>query len=157
MADMGIGMVSQGRMAFTPKRIRGIQGLKAIIAGRRNWRPSMPELSYNYFPGCSLERNAEAYHKSSTLRQPRLGLTVRGDRRLELLRRDRVHLASYAGVLRAHRRNLAQAVKSNGGRDLVAPCSACYLNLKKCDKYMRADVDLAEKRQPGAGRGRAVV
>lgn len=32
IADMGIGMVTKGRMAFTPKRIRGIQGLKAIIA-----------------------------------------------------------------------------------------------------------------------------
>jgi heterodisulfide reductase subunit C len=32
VADMGLGMVTKGRMAFTPKRIRGIQGLKAIIA-----------------------------------------------------------------------------------------------------------------------------
>ncbi len=32
MADMGIGMVSRGRMAFRPKRIHDIQGLKAIIA-----------------------------------------------------------------------------------------------------------------------------
>jgi heterodisulfide reductase subunit C len=32
IADMGFGMVTKGRMAFTPKRIRGIQGLKAIIA-----------------------------------------------------------------------------------------------------------------------------
>ena len=32
LAGMGIGMITKGRMAFTPKRIRGIQGLKAIIA-----------------------------------------------------------------------------------------------------------------------------
>jgi hypothetical protein len=32
IAEMGFGMVTKGRMAFTPKRIRGIQGLKAIIA-----------------------------------------------------------------------------------------------------------------------------
>ncbi len=32
MRDMGMGMVSKGRMAFRPKRIQGIQGLKAIIA-----------------------------------------------------------------------------------------------------------------------------
>ena len=32
MAGMGMGMVSKGRMAFTPKRILGIHGLKAIIA-----------------------------------------------------------------------------------------------------------------------------
>ena len=32
IADMGIGMVTKGRMAFTPKRIQGIAGLKQIIA-----------------------------------------------------------------------------------------------------------------------------
>jgi hypothetical protein len=32
MADMGFGMVTKGRMAFTPKRIRGIAGFKKIIA-----------------------------------------------------------------------------------------------------------------------------
>ena len=32
IADMGIGMVSKGRMAFMPKRIRDIKGLKAILA-----------------------------------------------------------------------------------------------------------------------------
>jgi heterodisulfide reductase subunit B len=55
-------------------------------------------------------------------------------------------LASYSLIAR----NLAQAAKSNGApqggtHDLVAPCSACYLNLKKCDKYMRVDPALAEK------------
>jgi quinone-modifying oxidoreductase subunit QmoC len=32
MANMGIGMVAKGRMAFTPKRIRDLDGLKKIIA-----------------------------------------------------------------------------------------------------------------------------
>jgi hypothetical protein len=32
IADMGIGMVTKRRMAFTPKRIQGLQGLKQIIA-----------------------------------------------------------------------------------------------------------------------------
>jgi heterodisulfide reductase subunit C len=32
MADMGLGMITKGRMAFTPKRIHGIDGLKKIIA-----------------------------------------------------------------------------------------------------------------------------
>jgi heterodisulfide reductase subunit B len=50
-------------------------------------------------------------------------------------------LASYSLIAR----NLAQAVRSDGGRDLVAPCSACYLNLKKCDKYMRVDAALTQK------------
>jgi hypothetical protein len=32
IASMGIGMVSRGRMAFTPTRIKGLDGLKAILA-----------------------------------------------------------------------------------------------------------------------------
>ena len=32
IAGMGIGMVSKGRMAFTPSRIKGMEGLKAILA-----------------------------------------------------------------------------------------------------------------------------
>jgi heterodisulfide reductase subunit C len=32
IASMGIGMVSRGRMAFKPTRIKGLEGLKAILA-----------------------------------------------------------------------------------------------------------------------------
>jgi hypothetical protein len=32
IADMGISMVTKGRISFTPKRIKGIDGLKAILA-----------------------------------------------------------------------------------------------------------------------------
>jgi heterodisulfide reductase subunit C len=32
IADMGISMVTKGRLSFTPKRIKGIDGLKAILA-----------------------------------------------------------------------------------------------------------------------------
>jgi len=31
MAGMGFGMVTKGRMAFTPTRIKGMDGLKAIL------------------------------------------------------------------------------------------------------------------------------
>lgn len=32
IADMGVGMVTKGRISFTPKRIKGIDGLRAILA-----------------------------------------------------------------------------------------------------------------------------
>jgi hypothetical protein len=32
MAPMGIAMVTKGRMGFTPHRIRGVAGLRAILA-----------------------------------------------------------------------------------------------------------------------------
>jgi heterodisulfide reductase subunit B len=43
-------------------------------------------------------------------------------------------------------RNLALAAKqANGSRTVVAPCSACYLNLAKADYYMRERPALGEK------------
>jgi heterodisulfide reductase subunit C len=32
IADMGVGMVTKGRMAFTPTRIHGLDGLKRVLA-----------------------------------------------------------------------------------------------------------------------------
>jgi heterodisulfide reductase subunit B len=42
-------------------------------------------------------------------------------------------------------RNLALATKSNGFKKIVAPCSSCYLNLLKTDKYMGENQDLNKK------------
>jgi len=43
-------------------------------------------------------------------------------------------------------RNLALASKqANGARTVVAPCSACYLNLAKADYYMRESPKLGER------------
>jgi heterodisulfide reductase subunit B len=48
-------------------------------------------------------------------------------------------MAAYALVAR----NLAQATKNDGLKEMVAPCSACYLNLSKCDAYLTEDAALA--------------
>jgi heterodisulfide reductase subunit B len=102
-------------------------------------------MKYSYFPGCSLERNAAAYNISTLAIAKPLGI--------ELLEIDDWNccgateyislnlLASYALIAR----NLAQATKNNGIKQLVAPCSACYLNLKKCDSYMTESPALSEK------------
>jgi heterodisulfide reductase subunit B2 len=113
----------------------------------------MADLVYSYFPGCSLERNAEAYHKSSVAAAGALGMHFQeiddwnccGATEYISLHM----LASYSLVAR----NLAIAARGNGSRDLVAPCSACYLNLKKCDKYMRTDPVLAERVNAALGAG----
>jgi heterodisulfide reductase subunit B len=108
----------------------------------------MSSFRYSYFPGCSLERNAEAYQRST--------LAVAGLLGIEFAEIDdwnccgateyiSLHmLASYSLIAR----NLALAARrmpDGGQHELVAPCSACYLNLSKCDKYMRTDADLADK------------
>ncbi len=102
-------------------------------------------MKYGYFPGCSLERNAAAYDKSAKAVAAPLGMefvevedwNCCGATEYISLNL----LASYA----LSARNLAQAVRTDGMGELVAPCSACYLNLTKCDKGMRESPALAAK------------
>lgn len=93
---------------------------------------------YGYYPGCSLERNASAYDKSTRAIAPALGLTFNeiddwnccGATEYISLEK----LPAYALV----GRNLALAAEqSDNGHHLVAPCSACFLNLRKADRYLR--------------------
>lgn len=101
-------------------------------------------MKYGYYPGCSLEHNAASYHTSCMAVARTLGF--------ELMEIEDWNccgateyvslnlIASYTLIAR----NLAQTTKSDGIRQLVAPCSACYLNLRKCDKYMGENSKLAE-------------
>jgi heterodisulfide reductase subunit B len=101
---------------------------------------------YGYYPGCSLERNASAYHDSIMSIAPLLDL--------ELVEVDDWNccgateyiaidlLPAYALIAR----NLALAAdQSKNGSQLVAPCSACYLNLSKADNYLRRSPEMARK------------
>jgi heterodisulfide reductase subunit B2 len=102
-------------------------------------------MNYSYFPGCSLEKNAAAYHTSS--------MAISGPLGIELQEIDDWNCcgateyvslnltASYALIAR----NLAQATKNPNSKQVVAPCSACFLNLKKCDRYMAESKKLSEK------------
>lgn len=102
-------------------------------------------MKYSYFPGCSLERNAAAYNVSTLATAKTLGM--------ELVEIDDWNccgateyisldlLASFSLIAR----NLAQAKKTPGVSQVVAPCSACYLNLRKTNSYMHQSPELASK------------
>ncbi len=102
-------------------------------------------MKYSYFPGCSLERNAAAYHISALAVAKPLGMEFAEVEDWNCCgATEYVSLnltASYALIAR----NLAQAAKNAETTQLVAPCSACYLNLRKCDNYMANSPALAEK------------
>ncbi len=97
---------------------------------------------YAYFPGCSLEKMALSYHKSSLETTSALGVELE-----ELEDWNCCGATAYfhldeilASTLVA--RNLAMAEKQ--GLDFVAPCSACYKNAYFTNTYMKEDEDLAE-------------
>jgi heterodisulfide reductase subunit B len=93
---------------------------------------------YLYYPGCSMESNAKAYQESLTSISKPLELVLS-----EIADWNCCGATEYVGISLTPAyaligRNLALAEQqSNGTKTVVAPCSACYLNLAKADYYMR--------------------
>ncbi len=99
-------------------------------------------MKYLFYPGCSMQRSAKPYLDSLKLVEKTLGLesvdvedwNCCGATEFSSVNRT----ASHAIV----GRNLALAQEQASGTDeLVAACSACYLNLSKTDHFMREDAD----------------
>lgn len=104
-------------------------------------------MNYSYYPGCSLERNASAYHLSAMAVAKPFALTMAeiddwnccgATEYIALHRR-----AAYALVAR----NLALAAQQrpNGEpgtyQHMAVPCSACFLNLSKVEQYLQKSDD----------------
>lgn len=100
---------------------------------------------YILYPGCSMESSAKAYYDSLLKVAPVLGLGLE-----EIDDWNCCGATEYLGISLAPAyslisRNLALASKQvNGSRTVVAPCSACYLNLAKADYYMREQPKLGK-------------
>lgn len=113
-------------------------------------------MKYGYMPGCSLEKNASAYNQST------LALTGPFDLQfVELEDWNCCGATEYfsINILPAYAivgRNLAIAAQqkiNNDTHQLVSPCSACFLNLKKTDHYMGESKDLNKKVNQALGAG----
>jgi heterodisulfide reductase subunit B len=102
-------------------------------------------MKYSYYPGCSLERNAAAYHISAVAATKPFGVEF-----VEIEDWNCCGATEYISLnlLAAYSlitRNLALAARQNNGGQLVAPCSACFLNLSKTEQYLSASPELLEK------------
>lgn len=101
-------------------------------------------MRYMYYPGCSLHGTGKPYEESllAVLRQ--LGVQWQ-----EIDDWNCCGATAYMSVnpRKAHAlasRNLAlaeQQVSGEGGVDIMAPCSACYLVLSKAKKFLQADAN----------------
>ena len=100
---------------------------------------------YIYYPGCSLEGSARAYASSLSAIVAPLGVKLH-----EIDDWNCCGATEYMTLspLRGHAliaRNLALAeAQRDGASTLVAPCSACYVNLAKTDRYYRESSGFAE-------------
>lgn len=90
-------------------------------------------MKYLYYPGCSLEGTAKEYDRST-----RAVLAALGAELVELSDWTCCGASAALAVsellaLALPARNLALAEAQGEGLDLLVPCSACYLNLKKAE------------------------
>lgn len=93
-------------------------------------------MKYAYYPGCSLGRSAWSYEASTKAIAEALGMEL-----VEVQDWNCCGASEYFSVNRTVAyalvaRNLALAAHGNGLGQLLAPCSMCYLNLRKTDHYM---------------------
>lgn len=94
-------------------------------------------MKYLYYPGCSLDGSALEYNISTKAVLNALGVEL-----LELPDWTCCGATAAAAVspllsLVLPSRNLAIAEKASDACDIIVPCSACYLNLKKAEESIR--------------------
>ena len=103
-------------------------------------------MKYGYYPGCSLERNARAYHQSTVAVAQRLGLTLEEIEDWNCCGATEMMSLEALPAYSLVARNLAIAQSQfPAGTDLIAPCSACFLNLRKTAYHLRTSKRLADQ------------
>lgn len=100
-------------------------------------------MRYGYYPGCSLTNTARPYEISTRAIAGELGLTFDEVEDWNCCGATEYMSLNKTAAYALIGRNLALAAQG-GMRELVAPCSACYLNLRKTDHYMKKYSRLGE-------------
>jgi heterodisulfide reductase subunit B len=96
---------------------------------------------YAYYPGCSLQATAQSYDTSAKVVGKALGLVFNEVDDWNCCGATEYFSLNSLPAYSLVARNLSLAVDT-GSSDLVAPCSACFLNLHKTEKYMGKYDDL---------------
>ena len=100
-------------------------------------------MKYAYFPGCSLEKNASAYHVSAMAATRPFGVEFAEVDDWNCCGATEYIALNLMAAYTLVTRNLALTAQMQdleadraGMKQLVAPCSACFLNLSKVEKYL---------------------
>jgi heterodisulfide reductase subunit B len=107
-------------------------------------------MKYTYFPGCSLESTAKEYDLSTRLVMRELGVELEELQDWNCCGASAAEISSHLLALVLPARNLALAEAAskssgNGNGQLVASCSACYVNLRKAEETARIDAALLDR------------
>jgi len=101
-------------------------------------------MKYFYYPGCSLEGTAQEYDASTQAVMRALGAELVQIEDWTCCGASAGDAVSYLLSMVLPARNLALAERSAIDADMLVPCSACYLNLKKVEDHTRRDDKLLE-------------
>ncbi len=100
-------------------------------------------MRYAYYPGCSLECSSAAYDMSIRAVCDLLGIQLEEIDDWNCCGATEYHSLHKLTACAVIARNLA--LVDSRLNQVVAPCAACYLNLKKVDRQMAENPRLAEK------------
>ncbi|MBW1900582.1 MAG: CoB--CoM heterodisulfide reductase iron-sulfur subunit B family protein [Deltaproteobacteria bacterium] len=102
-------------------------------------------MKYIYYPGCSLQGTAREYDISTRALMKAAGADLLELEDWTCCGATAAEPVSFLLSLALSARNLALAEKMEETRDILVPCSACYLNLKKVEEKIRTDPELFKK------------
>jgi heterodisulfide reductase subunit B len=102
-------------------------------------------MRYLYYPGCSLEGTAVEYDLSTRVVMQHAGAELAEIEDWTCCGASAAGAISHLLSLALPARNLAIAEKMADVNDLLVPCSACYLNLKKVEEKTRKDSETRDR------------
>jgi heterodisulfide reductase subunit B len=102
-------------------------------------------MRYLYYPGCSLEGSAIEYNASTQAVMEAMGIDVVELQDWTCCGASAAEAVSYLLTIALSARNLALSGKEDDGADLLIPCSACYLNLRRVEEHIKEDEGLLGK------------
>ena len=102
-------------------------------------------MKYLYYPGCSLDGTAREYNLSTRAIMRSAGVDLLELEDWTCCGASAAASTNYMLSLALPARNLALAEKMGDGMEVLVPCSACYLNLKKVEEKIKKDPELLAK------------
>jgi len=102
-------------------------------------------MSYLYYPGCSLTGTAREYDQATRAMMDAMGVSLTELEEWTCCGASAAEACSELLSLALPAINLAIAEKMDTRQDLLVPCSACYLNLKKANETLRQDTGARER------------
>ena len=96
-------------------------------------------MTYHYYPGCSLEGSAREYDLSTRAVMDGLGVELAEIKDWTCCGASAAEATGHWISLALPARNLALCEAADDADEIIVPCSACYLNLKKVQKQLIGD------------------